>query len=154
TFHVVLRIEVRSGGVGGTAGVDHRQLTPLPQLLERREARVETEEAVEIERAVLRAGRRHRDSRPRACIFAIAKRDDEAEAVDGAPLKDGDEPFRVWSGFSRPDRPSEKRGCKSQADERERAVLEDDSTRYHLLLPQLTRARLSVTVSEIRGTRS
>ena len=51
-FHVVLRVEVRARGVGRAAGVDHGEPARVPQRLERRQRRVQAEEAVEVERGL------------------------------------------------------------------------------------------------------
>ena len=51
-LHVVLRVEVRARAVGRAGGVDDGELLRVPQRLERREPRVQAEEAVEIDRAV------------------------------------------------------------------------------------------------------
>ena len=51
-LHVVLRVEVRPRVVVRAARVDDRQLAALEERLERRHARVQAEEAVEVDRAV------------------------------------------------------------------------------------------------------
>ena len=48
-LHVVLRVEVRARAVGRAAGVDDRELPRVPERLERREPRMQPEEAVEID---------------------------------------------------------------------------------------------------------
>src|SRR5208337_2107629 len=45
-LHEILRVEVRAVGIGRTGGVHDRQLTLLPERLERRKRRVQAEEAV------------------------------------------------------------------------------------------------------------
>ena len=65
-LHVVLRVEVRARGVGRAAGV-HRGEPPLvPERLERRQRRMQAEEAVEIDGAVAARRARDRDAAARA----------------------------------------------------------------------------------------
>ena len=138
-LHVVLGVEVRPCRVGRSAGVNHGQLTAIPEPLERRQTRVEPEEAVEIDRAILRGGRADGNRRPRASVLVIAERDHEAEGVYSAPLEDRDESFRPRRAC-RPHRAPQKRGCKPEADECERSVLQEDSSGDHVLLQHWTAA--------------
>src|SRR5262249_10027145 len=126
-FHEVLRVEVRPRAVGRSARMDDGELTRCPERLEGAEARVQAEEAVELERAVLAIVRpRDRDARPRRVIRRIAVRDDEVEAVDGAALENRDQA----PGASGPVVPRRRggmrgeRGREAEADEGERAVLQ------------------------------
>ncbi len=48
-FHVVLRVEVRAGGVGRAGGVDDGEVAPIVERLEGCHGRVEAEEAVEVQ---------------------------------------------------------------------------------------------------------
>ena len=63
-LHVVLRVEVRARRVGRAAGVHDGQPARVPQRLERRQRRVQAEEAVEIEGGPVapRGGRRDGDA--------------------------------------------------------------------------------------------
>ena len=118
-FHVVLRVEMRPRVVGRTAGVNDGELPRVPERLQRREARIESEEAVEIDRGVVAgAGPRDRDARPRPVVFAFAERYDDAQAVDGAALKDRDELLGA-AGGPRERCPREERRREPEADKRE-----------------------------------
>ena len=92
-LHVVLRVEVRARRIVRSAGVDDGQRALLPQRQERRQARVQAEEAVEIERRAIASAARlgDRDRRPRRVVVALAERDDDVEAVGGAALEDRDQ---------------------------------------------------------------
>ena len=48
-FHVILRVEVGSRRVRGTDGIDNRQMLLVEERLERRQRRVQSEEAVEVD---------------------------------------------------------------------------------------------------------
>ena len=67
--------------------MDDRQLSAIPESLERCQTGIEPEEAVEIDRAIFGARRADGNRRTRACVLVIAERDDEAEAVDSASLE-------------------------------------------------------------------
>ena len=69
-LHEILRIEVRAAGVGRSGGVHNRQLTLLPQRLERRERRMQPEEAIEIEHRLAR----NVDARPHGVILRLARK--------------------------------------------------------------------------------
>jgi hypothetical protein len=92
-FHIVLGVEVRSRCIGRSARLDDGELASIPERLERSEARVQPEEAVEIERRVAgRPGRASdRNRRTRAVILCVAVRDDHAQAVHCAALEDRDQ---------------------------------------------------------------
>jgi hypothetical protein len=75
--------------------VDDRELARRPERLQRFQARVQAEEAVEVEGArVAAAGASNRDARPRPVVLLFAERHDDVEAVDGAALEDRDELLR------------------------------------------------------------
>ena len=117
--------------------MDDGQLPRVPERLERLQPGIESKEAVEIERArrsVRRPGRCDRDARPRAVILLVAERHDHVEAVDRAALKDGDEPLRPRGRARGKRRARQERGRKPEADQRERAVLQEDSSRSHGVL--------------------
>ena len=64
-LHVVLRVEVRARAVGRAARVHDGQRAVVPERLQRRHARMQAEEAVEIDAAPsLAAGSGDRDRRP------------------------------------------------------------------------------------------
>ena len=91
-LHVVLRVEVRARRVGRAAGVDDRELPRVEERLERRQPRMQAEEAVEIDRrARSRPGRADRDARARLVVVALAERHDHVQSVDGAALEDRDQ---------------------------------------------------------------
>ena len=52
-LHVVLRVEVRARRVGRTDGIDDREMLLVEQRLERRERRMQAEEAVEIDGGIV-----------------------------------------------------------------------------------------------------
>ena len=111
--------------------MDDRQRALVPEWLERTKPRVEAEEAVEIDCGdggiAVRAGPRNRDARARAVVLAVAERHDDAQAVDGAALKDRDELPGAPAAALCVRRARQERRREAQADQRERAVLEKDS---------------------------
>src|SRR2546430_15766502 len=111
--------------VGRAARVDDRERAVLPERDQRRQRRVEGEEAVEVERAVLLAGLRglQRDRRPCGGIARIAVRHHHAEPVHGAALEDGDEDLALRRRRGR--RPDEEPGRPGQRHQRTRAGLEE-----------------------------
>src|SRR6187399_1597652 len=135
-----------------------RQVAAIPKRFERAETRIEAEEPVEIECTLAGAGAGNGDGRAGTVILGLAARDDHAQAIDRPSLKDRDElprPMRVAGGECRP---RQKRGSKTEADQRECAVLEKDSPSNHgpLLLASrckmtLRRARMSCGPSRLRS---
>src|SRR5688572_7669298 len=94
------------------------KLPAIPDRLERRQPRMESEEPVQVERALLPAvWPPDRNRRPRAVVVGFAMRHDHAETVHRAPLKDRDELLRAPSGARRKRGAREKRRCKTKADE-------------------------------------
>src|SRR6266404_814619 len=133
---------MRPGGIGRAAGVHDRQLAAIPQRLQRGETRIEAEETVEIECAVRAAGRpADGDSRPGPVVVGLTVRHDDAQAVDRAALEDGDELCRAPGRAGGERRACEKRRREAEADQRERAVLQEDPSGCH-----------GFTVSETPGT--
>jgi hypothetical protein len=118
------------------ARMDDGQLMCVEESLQRREARMHPEEAVEIVRGVSTGSRpRDRDARPRGVIRFVAERDDHVESVDGAPLKHRDE--HAASRRRRGHRAREELRREAEADERQSAVLQEHSSGDHGRLPFL-----------------
>jgi hypothetical protein len=84
---------MRSRLVVRAARVHDRERALLEERLEARHPRVQSEKAVEIDRAVsqARARLRNGDRRPRVVVSLLAEWDDHVQAVYGAALEDGDE---------------------------------------------------------------
>ena len=104
-LHVILRIEVRARGIGRAGGVHDREMLLIPQRLQRRERRMQPEEAVEIDGAC----------RPRRPPTAAGRRwwaaDRNSAARRAAPRCSDHRPRRA--GRSRPEfscgRPARRR---------------------------------------------
>ena len=108
----------------------------VPERLERLQPRVESEEAVEIDRGVFADARPgDRDARPRAVVLGFAERHDHAQAVHGAALKDRDELLARARPSLRERRAREERRREPEAHQRERAVLQEDSVVKSWLSP-------------------
>ncbi len=108
------------------------ELPRVPQRLQRPQARIEPEEAVEVERGPLGCRRlRDRDARARAVVLGVAERYDDAEAVDGAALEDRNQPFCASRRAGGAHRPREERRREPEAHEGERAVLQEYSAGLH-----------------------
>src|ERR1700677_3371038 len=85
-LHEILRVEVRTRGVGRTGGMNDGQMTLLPQRLKGRERRMESEESIEIKHRVAR----NIDGRPHSVVGALVVGHDDVEAVGGTALEDND----------------------------------------------------------------
>ena len=129
-LHVVLRVEVRPRFVVRPARVNDRQLVALEIRVKRGHARMQAEEAVEIDRAVTLVRLRNRDRRPRAVVRLFAERDDHVEPVDGAALEDRDQDLLARLGCLGRARDELRR--ESEAHEREAAVLEEYASSHHV----------------------
>ena len=93
-FHVVLRVEVRARGVGRAGGIHDGQVPPVEQRLERRERRVQAEEAIQIDGGVFALvaaadGPRHGDGGPQIVVGLLAVRHHDVQAVGRAALENG-----------------------------------------------------------------
>src|SRR5262249_24575622 len=131
-LHVILRVEVGPCAVGRSARVDDRKLPRVPQRLQRLQPWIEPEKAVEIERrSVARAGPSDRDARASPVVLALAERHDDAEAVDGAALEDGNQLFRAAALAGRERGPSEKRRREPERHEGAGAVFQEYASRSH-----------------------
>src|SRR5262245_7412053 len=129
-LHVILRIEMRPCPVRGATGMNDRHLPRFEQRLERREARVQPEEPVQVDGCVRRsAWSRDGQRGSRLVVRALAVRHDHVEAIDGAALKDGDQDLSPSVGSG--DRACQERWSKSEADESESAVFEKDASGNH-----------------------
>src|SRR5262249_17812300 len=99
---------------------------------QRFQPRVETEEPVEIERAVFSVGRPgNRDAGPRLVVLGFAERHNDVQAVDGAALEDRDQPARPPRSIRGERGAREKRRREAEAHEGEGAVLEKHSPGQH-----------------------
>src|SRR5262249_58717670 len=86
---------------------------------------IRTQEPGEIDRGlVTAAGRRYGNGRPRPGVLPLAERNDDAEAVDGAALEDGDQLFRAAALARRERSAGGKRRRGAEADAREGALFE------------------------------
>ena len=128
-LHVVLRVEVRARLIVRSTCVHDGELAALEVRLERRHARMQPEEPVEIDGTVLLVRFLNRDRRTRAVVGLLAERHDHVQAVDGAALKDGDEHFlarlRRFGGAR------DEGGREPETHEREAAVLEENASGHH-----------------------
>jgi hypothetical protein len=126
-FHVILRVEVGARGVGRSGGMDDGELLAIPQRLQRRERRVQAEEAIEID-AESPAGLGHRDGGAQVVIALFAVRHHDVQSIGGAALEDGDEYFfaaaRRVVGKSRPLQPE---WSGADADHGQRGVTKKNS---------------------------
>src|SRR3989442_12941868 len=98
-FHVVLRVEVAAGRVGRANRLNRGQALVVPELLERRETRVQAEMAVEIYDRV--GG--NRDARPLLGGRRPAMRDDHVQSVHGAAPEEANERRTLGPSVGRPD---------------------------------------------------
>ncbi len=131
-FHEVLGIEVRTGGVGRARGVYDRQVALLPQRLQRREGRMQAEEAIEIEHRFLG----NIDAGSHGVVLRLAVRDDDVESIGGAALEDHDQALgtvAILCGSE--NRASQETRDRGGADDGEGAISEEDATSWHKTAP-------------------
>ena len=88
---------------------------------------MQSEEAVEIDRAVGAAGLRDRDVGPRAIVLGLAERHDHVEAVNRAALEHDDQKLAALGAFRR-DATDEARR-ESEAEQRHAALPKEDPSR-------------------------
>src|SRR6266446_5036085 len=116
---------MRARWVRRTGGVHNRKLVLVKERLERREARVQSEESVQVDRrvraATLRLG--NRNCGPHAVVIGLAKRHNNVQAVSRAALKQHDELLLVRHR-RRGDGALQKRGHRAEADHGHAALLQ------------------------------
>ena len=129
-LHEILRVKMRARGVGRTCRMNDRELAVVEERAERREARMQAEEAVEIDgrsfHAVARL--RNRDRRANAVIVFFAERHDGVQAVGGAALEKDDQLFLVGHGC-RGHRALQECGDRAHADHGHAATLQENASR-------------------------
>ena len=96
-FHVFLRVEVAPHDARCADRMNRGEALRVPQRLERREPRVESEIAVQVEDITLGYG----DAGPFSVIDRIAMRHDHGEPVDSAPLE---QTHQDWAAARETDR--------------------------------------------------
>ena len=111
-------------------------LARVEQRLERRQPRVQPEEPIEIDRGIRRrAWFRDGERRPCGVVITLAERHDHVQAVDCATLENRNQ--HAPAGFRRRHGARQERRSKAKADERKPAVLHEDASRDHGVLPSL-----------------
>src|SRR2546430_2096635 len=91
-FHIVLRVEVRTGGVRRSACVYDRQMAGLVYRQEGRQPGMEPKEPVQVEGRLVRPSRparlHHCELGTMPVEVLVAERSHHAQAVRGSALKD------------------------------------------------------------------
>src|SRR5579864_3751395 len=118
-------------GVRRTHSLNNRELTRMKERLERLEARMEAEKAIEVERRLFAAALRLRNGNrgTQAIIVWLGERNDYVETVHGAALEEDNELFLIRGGSSGDGALQERRHC-SHADHGDAAALEEHPTRH------------------------
>ena len=126
-LHEILRVEMRARGIGRAGGVNDGELVFVKERLEWREAGVQAEEAVEIDRGVGAAAAwlRNGDGWAQAVIVWFGEWDDDVEAVGGAALEEDDELFFAGGGGSGGDGALQECGHGAEADHGDAALLQE-----------------------------
>ena len=132
-LHVVLRVEVRPRVVGRSARVDDGERRASPERLERRQPRVQAEEAVEIDARSPRPWRPAGDGdrRPRLVVAPVRRR---ARPCSGRRRRRAGRSRRARFGRRRAAANAVRArndGAKPEAHERKAAVLEEDASDHH-----------------------
>ena len=128
---------MRAGIIGRAGGLDDGQALRVVKRLERRERRVQSEKAVEVNRRARSgagfgpggAGPGNGDGRAQAVIVGLAVRNDHVEAVNRAALKDGDQQLAPRADGRR--RAAEKRRREAKGQHSHLARFEEDSEIHH-----------------------
>ena len=112
-------------GSGDPAACTIARLTLLPERLERRERRMQAEEAIEIDYGLAR----NVDAGPHRVILRLGVRHHDIQTVGGAALKDHDQPLGARARLSRAHSgASEKTRHRGRADDGKRAVAKKYAT--------------------------
>ena len=129
-LHVILRVEMRTRRIGRADGLHDRELTILKERLQRREARMKTEETVEVKCSVRTAAARlrNRDRRPQMVVIRLSEWNDDVQAVHRAALKQHDHLFLARRRRRRNSALQERRQ-RGHAQHRDPAVLQKISPR-------------------------
>src|SRR5436190_24117669 len=128
-FHVILRIEMTPRGIGRADGVQRRETLVVPQRFERREARVETEMAVEVDDI----GPGNRDARPLVVIQRLAMRNDHVETINRAALVEAHQNWAArggeWAAQGGKSGTAQKKRIQAQAEKGDRTRPQEYSSR-------------------------
>src|SRR6202522_2340639 len=105
-LHVILRVEVRTRGIGRAYGVDNRQVLRVEHGLERRQGGVQSENPVQIDGRVRGAVRLGDSAGGRQLVVTrFSEGDHHVQAIHRATLEDGDQDFLAgvrygtWGGL-------------------------------------------------------
>ena len=129
-LHVVLGVEMRPRGIGRSTRMDHCELAPRVQGVQRRQARMQAEVAIEVERAAGAAGSRDGNRRSCGVVLAIAVRHDHVEPVDRPALEHHDQ--HLAPPGRRGHRFGEEMGREAEAQQRHRALLHENASILHV----------------------
>ena len=127
-LHVILRVKVRAGGIGRAGRVNDGQLAVVKQRRQRRERRVQAEEAIEVHggQVAAIARSRNRNRRAHAIIVRLAERHHDVQAVRGAALKQHDEFLLAGTCSRRSNRALQKCRERAHSQHRDSAALDEN----------------------------
>ena len=133
-FHVILRVEMRAGGIGRACRVDDGQMAGVVYRFERLQRRMQAEEAVEIYGGIRRSVRLgQRQIRAQIVIGGFSVGNDYVQPIHGAALKNCDEDFLARAGsVFRVQRAREPSGRRADPHHRHGGTLEKYATCVHL----------------------
>ncbi len=128
-LHVVLRVEVATRRVGRADGVNRGEALVVPQALERREARVQTEVPVQVHDVLRGNG----DARPLPVVQRLTVGHDHVEPVHGAALEEANQDWVVrWN-----DGTMDRGKCGSRQKQRIQAEAKEcEAARFHKDAPR------------------
>jgi hypothetical protein len=129
-FHVILCVEVGARRVGRAGGVDDGELLLVPQRLQRLECRVESEAAVEVDRALGPARLRDRNGGAELVISLVREWGDHVQPVGRAALENRDQDFAL--GLRGRGGAPEPHGRGSGARHHYRRTAEEDPSSQHI----------------------
>ena len=125
TLHEILRVKVRARRVRRSRGMHDGQMTLLPQRLKRRQRRMQSKAAVEVEHRLAR----DIDAGPHGVVLRLRVRHNNVQPIGGATLKNDDQTpvarARIDRAKSRA-REEARYGCRT--DDGQCAVAKEDAT--------------------------
>ena len=124
-FHEVLRVEVRARRVRRSGGVHDGEMPLLPERLKRRQRRMQSKEAVEIDHRLAR----NVDAGPHRVILRLGVRHDDVQSIGRTALEDHDQALGAARRFDSAESSARQKARHGRrADDGKRAVAKKYAT--------------------------
>jgi Protein of unknown function (DUF1800) len=130
-LHIILRIEVRARHIRRARCMHNREMLPVPQRLQTRHRRMQSEKSIQIDNLLLRNSNR----RPHLEIRRLGVWDDNIQPICRPALKDHHQllPAHTGCGRLRHHRARQEARYRRRPHQSQRSVLQESSTRSHRL---------------------